>query len=298
LISVWAMGIANFMHLFVFCCLGGSLTLAAVAPATSASVTSTHSNHDPKYKIAMHSADAPFHPELEQDSITMTDRDGEKYKCFLPNHEESKGSKESNQQYSSSVTPVTDKQSKAKTPDELLESLNNDCFLRHKGWWSYEFCYQAKVRQFHQEEKKIIQEFVLGVYDEEATAALHRNSPDVSLQKDPRSKTAAQRYHAHVYTNGTICDLTNEPRETEVRFMCADSDRPSINSIKEVSTCKYALIVQCPKLCSHPLFQEERPSWYTINCNTLSNGNERAEKEDKDTQLALSVGDSQSAQIE
>jgi len=154
----------------------------------------------------------------------MTDRDGEKYKCFLPNHEENKGSKESNQQYSSSVTPVTDKQSKAKTPDELLESLNNDCFLRvriiqscwlcytilicsvflcqlsitmdflaineilkwfavhfltsvwmicylqchhgklylvdsvvmqHEGWWSYEFCYQAKVRQFHQEEKKV-----------------------------------------------------------------------------------------------------------------------------------------------
>lgn len=24
------------------------------------------------------------------------------------------------------------------------------------------------------------------------------------------------RYHAHVYTNGTICDLTNQPRETEV----------------------------------------------------------------------------------
>jgi protein OS-9 len=75
--------------------------------------------------------------------------------------------------------------------------LNNDCFLRHEGWWSYEFFYQAKVRQFHQEEKKIIQEFVLGVYDKDATAALHRNSPDVSLQKDPRSKTAAQRYHAH-----------------------------------------------------------------------------------------------------
>lgn len=24
------------------------------------------------------------------------------------------------------------------------------------------------------------------------------------------------RYHAHQYTNGTICDLTNKPRETEV----------------------------------------------------------------------------------
>lgn len=24
------------------------------------------------------------------------------------------------------------------------------------------------------------------------------------------------RYHAHQYTNGTTCDLTNQPRETEV----------------------------------------------------------------------------------
>lgn len=24
------------------------------------------------------------------------------------------------------------------------------------------------------------------------------------------------RYHAHQYTNGTMCDLTNQPRETEV----------------------------------------------------------------------------------
>lgn len=92
---------------------------------------------------------------------------------------------------------------------------------------------------------QIVQEFVLGTYDAEATAVLHSNSPNVSLQKDPRSQNAAQRfvpyplffahkvcsaalsafnntnlnlyrYHAHVYTNGTICDLTNQPRETEV----------------------------------------------------------------------------------
>lgn len=298
MITVWAMGIANFVYLFLFCSLRGSLSLAAVTPPNSASVTFTHSNHDPKYKIAMHSADAHFHPEPGQDSITMTDRDGEKYECFLPNPEEKKGFKESNQQYSSSVTVVTDKQSMAKTPDDLLEMLKDQCLLRYESWWAYEFCYKGKLRQVHMEDKKLVQEFVLGVYDVEATAALHRNSPDVSLQKDPRSKTAAQRYHAHLYTNGTICDLTNEPRETEVRFMCSESKQPSINSIKEVSTCKYVLIVHCPKLCSHPLFQEERPSWYTINCNMLSSVNKRAEKEYIDTQLALSVDDSQGFQMD
>lgn len=40
---------------------------------------------------------------------------------------------------------------------------------------------------------QIVQEFVLGTFDAEATAALHQNSPNVSLQKDPRSQSAAQR---------------------------------------------------------------------------------------------------------
>jgi protein OS-9 len=40
---------------------------------------------------------------------------------------------------------------------------------------------------------QVIQQFVLGVYDAEATANMHRDMTDVSSQKDHRSKTAAQR---------------------------------------------------------------------------------------------------------
>ncbi|PPR99586.1 hypothetical protein GOBAR_AA21097 [Gossypium barbadense] len=139
----------------------------------------------------------------------------------------------------------TEKRVKLKTPDELLEQ---------EGWWSYEFCYQKQLRQLHLEEDKVVQEFVLGVYDEEATAAVNQNLSDISTLKDPRSKDASQRYHAHQYTNGTACDLTNQPRETEVRFVCSEP-RAMISSITELSTCK--------------LFQEERPVWHTINCNIL-----------------------------
>ena len=42
--------------------------------------------------------------------------------------------------------------------------------------------------------EQIVQEFYLGTYDQEATAAQHENSPNVSLQKDPRSQSAAQRW--------------------------------------------------------------------------------------------------------
>jgi protein OS-9 len=40
---------------------------------------------------------------------------------------------------------------------------------------------------------QVIQEFILGVYDEEATAAFNQNLSDISTLKDPRSKDASQR---------------------------------------------------------------------------------------------------------
>lgn len=41
---------------------------------------------------------------------------------------------------------------------------------------------------------QVVQEFILGVYDTEATAAFNENHSDISTLKDPRSKDAAQRY--------------------------------------------------------------------------------------------------------
>lgn len=40
----------------------------------------------------------------------------------------------------------------------------------------------------------MVQEFILGVYDAEATAAFNQNLSDISTQKDPRSKDASQRF--------------------------------------------------------------------------------------------------------
>lgn len=39
-----------------------------------------------------------------------------------------------------------------------------------------------------------MQEFVLGQFDPEATSAYNEKHSDASLQKDPRSKDASQRY--------------------------------------------------------------------------------------------------------
>lgn len=41
---------------------------------------------------------------------------------------------------------------------------------------------------------QVVQEFILGRFDREATAAYNRELSDVSTLKDPRSKDAAQKY--------------------------------------------------------------------------------------------------------
>ncbi|XP_015582774.1 protein OS-9 homolog [Ricinus communis] len=244
--------------------------------------TFSRSSREPKYKIELHPEDSPFHPDDGQESVVMHNKNGQNFLCYLPKVEKAKSGNLVNQLNISGMIVETEKPVKLKTPDELLEVLKERCFIRQEGWWSYEFCYQKKLRQVHLEDDKLVQEFVLGVYDEEATAAFNQNLSDVSTVKDPRSKDASQRYHAHQYTNGTMCDLTNQPRETEVRFVCSEP-RAMISSITELSTCKYALTVQVPMLCKHLLFQEERPVWHTIDCNALPKDYEETKAENDKT---------------
>ncbi|GFQ01590.1 protein os-9 homolog [Phtheirospermum japonicum] len=234
------------------------------------------SSREPKFNIEFHSEDSPFHPEDDQESIVMPNNNGEKFLCYLPKVEKSKSGKLVAQQNISSMIVDSETHVKLKTPDELLEVIKDRCFIRQEGWWSYEFCHLHRLRQIHLEDEKVVQEFILGVYDKEATEANNQNLSDISTLKDPRSKDASQRYHAHIFTNGTLCDLTNEPRETEVRFVCSEP-RAMISSITELSTCKYALTFQCPTLCKHPLFYEERPLSHTIHCNALLNEQPKAE---------------------
>lgn len=238
------------------------------------------SSKEPKYKIEFHPADSPFHPDDDQEAVVMPNNKGEKFLCYLPKEHNSKSSKLVSQQNMSSLVLETEKHTKPKTPDELIDVLKDVCLIRQEGWWSYEFCYQKKLRQIHLEDEKVVQEFVLGYYDSEATMAYNENRSDISTLKDPRSKDSSQRYHPHLYRNGTVCDLTNQARETEVRFVCSEP-RAMISSITELSTCKYALTVHCPTLCKHPLFQEESPEWHTVNCNVLPKDNKEMKGHDE-----------------
>jgi protein OS-9 len=174
-----------------------------------------------------------------------------------------------------------------KEPDELLEVLKDQCFYRHEGWWSYELCYHGKIRQVHVEGEKVIQEYVLGEYDDNATAAYHENISEFA-DEDHYPKDTSKRYHVHLYTNGTVCDLTDMARETEVRFVCSEPT-VLISSIKEISSCKYVVTVHSPMLCKNPLFQQEKRT-LSIHCNELSAEAEPTVEDDslpKEAQISI-----------
>lgn len=269
-----------------------SIWTEEIFASASAGMTFGRSSREPKYKIVFHLANSPFHPDNEQESLVMTNKEGQSYICFLPMVEETKPLKPNAQPNSTSLILETDRRIKLKTPDELIDGIKEKCIYRHEGWWSYEFCHQKHMRQLHLEDDKPVQEFLMGVFDPMATVDFNLNQSDATVFKDPRSKDASQRYHAHVYTNGTLCDLTKQPRETEIRFVCSE---PSvvISSIKEISTCKYVITVQCPMLCKHPMFHQERPMWHIIHCNEDPKDTKTAtEEHSKGTQVRMIDDDS------
>ena len=160
-----------------------------------------------------------------------------------------------------------------KTPWELLAPMREYCLYRPTGWWTYELCYGTHVKQFHDdaERKQPRVEFLLGVPPAAADGAddapVHTEATDAH----------GNRYYSEWYLDGTVCDLTNEPRKTEIRFTCDATKAEHIAVLKETSTCQYLLVVQTPRLCTHPLYRPREGVALPIQCQQVLSDAEWAE---------------------
>ncbi|XP_078443953.1 ER lectin-like protein [Wolffia australiana] len=242
---------------FLFLCSNFLLISSVFGQQSTPGAGLGRSSQEPRYTIKFHSTDSPYHPVEGQESMMMTRKEGQKYMCYLPLVDHVKVS-----------TTGSEKRTKVKKPDEYLEPLKDRCIYFPEGWWIYELCHEKRVRQFHLQDDKVIQEFVLGEFDPELTLTSNQNLSDIDSINDSRYRNEPQRHYIHEFRNGTICDLTNQPRETEVKFVCGERG-VAISSIKEVATCKYELIVQCSLICQHPMFQPEKPASHSIHCNEI-----------------------------
>lgn len=129
---------------------------------------------------------------------------------------------------------------------KLLKGMEGNCVYFISGWWSYSFCYNEGVRQFHPlpsgrnvpvyppVEDKSVEAYVLGRfsgheqnedededYDEESfnkKKVLKQQNEETGMAKlEVKGHKGSTRYLVQVLKGGTKCDLTGEARSIEVQ---------------------------------------------------------------------------------
>jgi len=169
---------------------------------------------------------------------------------------------------------------------ELMEPLFNKgaCSYRLESYWTYEVCHGEYVRQYHDakegKETKTL-EFFLGRYSQEtfmaqiAQSSAAAGEATAAKPKTLRLEEVDLPYLEVVYADGTVCDLTGQPRQTQVRYVCHASGRHELVSFQETSSCQYVIVVLSPLLCSHPDYKVEADLENSIHCIALSNSPKR-----------------------
>ncbi|XP_034545337.1 protein OS-9 [Notolabrus celidotus] len=133
-------------------------------------------------------------------------------------------------------------------PDLLNPMHSNQCLVKTKDWWTYEFCHGQHIRQYHLEDTEIKGDILfLGYYESE----FDWSNETAKASKQHRLK----RYHSQSYINGSKCDLNGSPRETEVRFLCEEGASDYIARVDEPQSCRYVLTVHTSRTCQHPFLK-------------------------------------------
>ncbi|KAL9600853.1 MAG: hypothetical protein Q9219_002895 [cf. Caloplaca sp. 3 TL-2023] len=173
---------------------------------------------------------------------------------------------------------------------ELLKDMEGNCMYFISGWWSYSFCYNTDVKQFHQlppgrgapiyppVEDPSTPSYILGKFERHQHAPSHTktrksSNPRIDPPKDdtsplspPNQKSSTTqlrakgdlRYLVQTLSGGTTCDLTGRDRKIEIQFHCHPQSADRIGWIKEVTTCAYLMVIYTPRLCNDVAFLPPR----------------------------------------
>lgn len=132
------------------------------------------------------------------------------------------------------------------SPVENFLSGKN-CLHGGTGWWKYEFCYGKSIEQYHIEKDKTKTSISLGIFDKTKHIEWIESHP----HKKPKP-VAVRTQLSHFYSDGTICDKTGKPRQTEVKLKCLENT-PNLNAVSlyllEPKYCEYILGVESPLIC-------------------------------------------------
>lgn len=165
------------------------------------------------------------------------------------------------------------------TAADLLAPLKGTCDSLATGWWTYKYCFQEGITQFHKEkvsvkpsdpeaepraETVVTAEFDLG--------HLGASGSEAQLQVVVVDNSWQESYVSQVFTDGTSCDLTGELRRTEVRHFCDPNEASKLRSVEETSSCQYRAVVHTRALCALKELAPAQPKVREIVCVPAEQG--------------------------
>jgi protein OS-9 len=237
-------------------------------PPQSANTKSIESQHvfpPPRLEY-----DRPFDPTRE--TYELMNLKGEPYLCIIPIVEPPVRNRTLEAE-----AKAAEQKELARATDrgwELLQGLEKSpCLYFQSGWWSYEFCYNEKITQFHQlppqpgkpahpQPDPTTKEYVLGrarpvqqrVDEWGNQLDLHKGQKHGDPPKTELQVKGDTRYLVQRMDGGTTCDLTGKPRKVEIQYHCNLHHDDRIGYIKEVTTCSYLMVIYTPRLCNDVAF--------------------------------------------
>lgn len=168
---------------------------------------------------------------------------------------------------------------------ELLKDMEGNCMYFISGWWSYSFCYNMHVKQFHQlppgretpiyppVEDQTTPSYVLGKFNkrEDQKNDLHKSQNTANSHAVSEMQAKGEtRYLVQRLGGGTTCDLTGRERRIEIQFHCHPQSADRIGWIKEISTCSYLMVIYTPRLCNDLAFLPPRDNKaHAITCREV-----------------------------
>lgn len=224
---------------------------------------------------------------------------GASYICAIPKVEESpKNTTETKK----AEQPETDLATAADRGWQLLQDMEGKpCLYFSTGWWSYSFCYNGAVTQFHALapgvngarlwppiEDPNTPSYVLGKYEPKAVDPKATSEDASPKQQTGELQTKAETsYLVQRLSEGTACDLTGKPRKIEVQFHCHPQSTDRIGWIKETATCAYMMVIYTPRLCNDVAFLPPKATHvHRITCQEVLRPNQVAEWEARKSEEA------------
>eukprot|EP00102_Acyrthosiphon_pisum_P025584 XP_016662794.1 PREDICTED: endoplasmic reticulum lectin 1-like [Acyrthosiphon pisum] len=202
-------------------------------------------------------------PEQDENTLNVKTAIGESYQCFLPKKD--KVNKESDTTYN------------GPSPLELLSPLftKQACSYRIDTYWNYEVCHGRHVRQYHndiEEKAQKEEEYFLGKWkmfdslklEEELKRLANLNHPGPTMTR--KVDGVSLPYFKMNMSDGTVCDLSGRPRQTNVLYICHPQPKHNVFSVKETATCQYEVIILTYFLCTHPWYKPPIINELNIDC--------------------------------